>query len=139
MIHAPMRSSKSVDCLDLLIVDDNDLTLEIIAWSLRDTDISYQLCSEATEALQVLSKIIPHMLIVDYHMPKVDGLELLEQFNQLPQSNTCATFLCTSAYLVPDQLTSLSKLGVQLIDKDQLCNKESLLNLVLQPGLAVNG
>lgn len=139
MILVPMCRAKAVESLDLLVVDDNELTLEIIAWSLRDTGISYQLCEDAVEALDVLSKNMPRMLVVDYFMPVMDGLELLEQFIKLPQADACATFLCSSVKLTPEQLVFLGKAGAELISKDKLCNKASLLKLVRQPPLLSNG
>ncbi len=130
MISLPVINTQATNTLDLLVVDDSELTLEIVSWSLARADISYQLCRGAKEALQAMSQSIPRVLIVDYYMPVTDGMELLERFRQLPKYDTCAIYLCSSVKLLPDQYDFLSEIGAQIIEKDVLCDNSSLLNLV---------
>ncbi|MGD8621002.1 MAG: ATP-binding protein [Anaerolineales bacterium] len=67
----------------ILVVEDNDDIREFIEESLLDPS-GYRVKSvqHGLEALDVLASTTPDLVITDYHMPKLNGLELLQHIQQ---------------------------------------------------------
>lgn len=67
----------------VLAVDDSDLNLAVYRSVLsRIKDVSVAPFTEPQLALDWARENSPDLAIVDYHMPKLDGLEFLERFRQ---------------------------------------------------------
>ena len=67
----------------VLIVDDEDDARELIARVLTDCDAQVVSAGTAEEALQLLQKENPHVLLTDIGMPGADGFELLRRVRAL--------------------------------------------------------
>lgn len=67
----------------ILVVEDNDDIREFIEESLLNP-LGYRTRSveHGLEALEVLNSQTPDLVITDYHMPKLNGLELLQHIQQ---------------------------------------------------------
>ncbi len=73
----------------ILAVDDNTYTLRIVQHALEHADFQVVTAVSGQEALQIINRRgLPHLAIVDYHMPGgMSGFELcneLHQFSDLP-------------------------------------------------------
>ncbi|MFW6348710.1 MAG: response regulator, partial [Cyclonatronaceae bacterium] len=87
MCHGPQETSHSLDGLNkVLIVDDNANNCRILAHTLENRGITSSTFFSAKEALQHLSAGGPacsyDLLISDYHMPDMDGLEMIRRLRQ---------------------------------------------------------
>jgi DNA-binding LytR/AlgR family response regulator len=70
-----------------LIVDDDDLSRGILEDLVNDTD-RFDLiksCGDSIDAFNFLKDNVVDVVFLDVEMPKMDGLELLENLNKLPQ------------------------------------------------------
>lgn len=67
----------------ILVVEDNDDIREFIEDSLLNPQ-EYQVRSvqHGLEAIEVLASTTPDLVLTDYHMPKLNGLELLQHVQQ---------------------------------------------------------
>ena len=78
---------------DLVVVDDDSLTLEIVALNLRKTSVCHELFQDPEQAMQYLITTMPGILIVDFYMPTINGVEFLdalcEKRNWMTAGFTC--------------------------------------------------
>lgn len=64
-------------------VDDNDMNLLLIETYLNTIDALFVNFTDATEALEYIRNHKCDMLIVDYHMPKLDGIALTREIKTI--------------------------------------------------------
>jgi CheY-like chemotaxis protein len=62
----------------LLIVDDVNFFIELEKSYLSTVDCEIYTASNGKEALDVLQKIVPDLVIIDYEMPVMNGIEFLK-------------------------------------------------------------
>jgi len=67
---------------DVLIVDDNRDAAEALATLLAMDGYLARTCHSATEALALAESLQPHCVLLDIHMPGMDGLDLVRHFRQ---------------------------------------------------------
>lgn len=60
----------------ILIVEDNPLNLELFTDLLEASNYKVLNAVSANEAIDILSKNIPDIIITDIQLPEVDGIEL---------------------------------------------------------------
>ncbi len=83
------ESSEATDTQHILIVDDDSMTLRIAHRILADQYI-VTCVDSAAQALKFLSQAIPDLILLDLHMPEMNGFELLahlkalEQYKEIP-------------------------------------------------------
>ena len=71
-----------MDAMKILLVDDDRSLATTLSQGLRKAlgqAVSVVLCASGSEALALLSSQAFHVLISDFHMPGMSGLELLKQ------------------------------------------------------------
>jgi CheY-like chemotaxis protein len=67
---------------DVLIVDDDQSWVQSVAQLLGDAGLTVRAASDGEQALDLLATEQPALVILDVHLPRVNGLELLRQFRQ---------------------------------------------------------
>ena len=65
--------------IKILLVDDEPDVIEIIRYNLDQEGYKIYTASDGKEALKKAKKRIPHLIIMDVMMPKMDGIETCEQ------------------------------------------------------------
>jgi two-component system, chemotaxis family, chemotaxis protein CheY len=70
--------------MKILIVDDSKAMRMIVSRALRQADFDAELmeANNGLEALTILSSTRPDLVLCDWNMPEMSGLELLEQLNE---------------------------------------------------------
>lgn len=69
--------------LKLLVVDDSELTLGVVGMILRRIDfVEPYFARDAAAALHMLDTAKPDLVVVDYLMPGLDGLEFIAQIRR---------------------------------------------------------
>ncbi len=115
---------------DIVIVDDDLLTLEFAKRSLRGTAVKLSCFSDALHALDYLQQHTPRVLLVDHRMPCLDGLELLQQLTDSNAVLATSTFLCSGAALPAKLCARATELGAKPLLKDALRSKTDFLELL---------
>ena len=71
------------DQLRILVVDDMSTSRGLITQALDSFGIrNIAVAEDGANALQALSKSPAHLVISDYNMPQMDGLELLKEYHR---------------------------------------------------------
>ena len=68
----------------VLIVDDNDMNCFVASSLLKETQVQTSIAHNGDEALEALKKQHFHVVLLDYMMPGMDGVETLHQAKKLP-------------------------------------------------------
>ncbi len=77
----------SPQTITVLLIDDQMIVSEVVRRSLApELDIAFHYCGDSTQAIQMAAAIQPTVILQDLIMPNVDGLMLLRQFRQNPQT-----------------------------------------------------
>jgi CheY-like chemotaxis protein len=109
---------KNVSSLgNILLVDDDEKDVELILEALRKCNLSNRVKSvnDGVEALAFLRKEgnyknrsggNPSFILLDLKMPKVDGLELLREIKQCPETKLIPTIVLTSSAEEKDLIES---------------------------------
>ena len=84
-----MRSNKEMNSLSkkILVVDDDAATIKFVAANLEANGYKASIARDGEEALKIIEKEIPDLIILDIMMPKVDGYEVcrrLREWSQIP-------------------------------------------------------
>jgi len=78
----------------ILLVDDEPDILEFLGYNLRKEGYMVYTAENGKEAIEKANKIIPHLIILDVMMPKMDGIETCAEIKKNPKlSNTLIVFL----------------------------------------------
>ena len=87
----PMGSSR------ILVVDDSPTFLQYIAQLLREDGHDVVLAGSGPEALEMLAAQTIDCIVLDLHMPNVDGLETLRQIRQTPGRESTPIMMLTGS------------------------------------------
>src|SRR4051812_35590094 len=66
----------------ILVADDESHILNVVSLKLRNAGFRVLTARDGQEALDVAFQEIPDLLITDYHMPMLSGLELCRRMRQ---------------------------------------------------------
>lgn len=65
--------------LSMIVVDDNAINLKLMKRVMKKLKIKCDACSSGQEFLDRVDEIQPDFILLDLHMPEMDGLEVLEK------------------------------------------------------------
>ena len=89
--------------IDLLVVDDDELVLEKYRrYFLRNTNFSYVLTEQPSEARTIISNGGARFVVVDFRMPEILGTDLLTELIAVDSPVNAQFILCSASYLSPD-------------------------------------
>jgi len=76
--------------ISVLFADDHEIFREALValYSSRPELAIVGQCSDGLSALQMIRSLIPDFAIIDLHMPKLDGLELIRKLREPPRHPT---------------------------------------------------
>jgi two-component system alkaline phosphatase synthesis response regulator PhoP len=80
--------------IKILLVDDEVDVLDFMKYNLEREGFWVHTAGNGLEAIEVAKKTLPHIIILDLMMPKLDGIETCRELRNLPQfKSTIITFL----------------------------------------------
>ncbi len=84
----------------ILIVEDDPSIGEMFVQTLAEEHVyNPVLVASGAEALEVVKDIIPDLLLLDYHLPAMNGLELYDSLHGMPQFSAIPAILITAGVL----------------------------------------
>jgi CheY-like chemotaxis protein len=67
-----------------LVVDDSMLIRHTVCRFLEERGFAVESATNGQEALEILRSVLPHLIITDMQMPKMDGNELITSLKSAP-------------------------------------------------------
>ena len=81
----------------ILVVDDEYLIADILSFALEDEGFMVVKASNGRKGLAVLDRELPALIITDFMMPVMDGLEFATAVRALPSANHLPIILMSGA------------------------------------------
>jgi CheY-like chemotaxis protein/signal transduction histidine kinase len=101
---------------DILVVDDDDDTREMVSRNLRRAGFTTVEARDGEEALLRARVVKPSMVILDLLMPRVDGFEVLRTMRA--EGQDIPVLVLTGKALTPEERTVLKEGLVRIVSKD---------------------
>jgi CheY-like chemotaxis protein len=80
----------------ILVADDESHILNVVSLKLRNAGFEVLTASDGQEALELAQSEHPDLLITDYHMPQMSGLELCQKLQQDPATAKIPAIMLTA-------------------------------------------
>lgn len=117
--HSELLTAQSlmIEGINVLVVDDNALCLSVLETLLQQFGCKITTTESATTALELIDNAILleqpfDLVITDWRMPKMDGIELAHRINQLNQSHNLPAVLMVTAFDKSDAMTLSQDSGI---------------------------
>lgn len=97
----------------ILLIDDDPDEMDIFIDAFRDAgfDFKYDSAHNAATGLKFLQHTVPDCIVLDYKMPRMNGLECLVEIKKMPQLSAVPVILYSSS-LDEDIIETAQVLGV---------------------------
>jgi DNA-binding response OmpR family regulator len=98
---------------NILIVDDQPENLQTIVDYFEESSLPYEIniASSGSVALTLIDKIVPDLIITDWEMPEMDGIEFIKQLRVKRQTVNVPVIMCTGAMITSEHLKTALKAG----------------------------
>lgn len=80
----------------ILVADDESHILHVVSLKLRNAGFRVVTAHDGQEALELAQQEKPDLLITDYHMPQLSGLELCQRLKQDPATSGIPAIMLTA-------------------------------------------
>ena len=80
----------------VLVVDDNQQNLELLQAYLEDVDCRAIAARDGIEALKIVSKDTPDLILLDVMMPKMSGFEVCKRIKNDPKTADIPVIMVTA-------------------------------------------
>lgn len=81
----------------VLVVDDDEFTCEAIRRLLGRMGYATACAKSGSDALQLLEQVTPDVIVLDWMMPKMDGLAVLRKLQSNPQTKDVPVLVYSAA------------------------------------------
>ncbi|MEQ8664129.1 MAG: response regulator [Rhodospirillales bacterium] len=104
--------------MNVLVVDDVDTARQVVAEGLEHLGFNVTTAASAREGLDLLVKDeadgkLYDLLLIDWHMPGIDGVGMAEKVRELDGYNATPTIVMISAYAMDDVRSRIDPLTIQ--------------------------
>ena len=80
----------------ILVADDESHILHVVSLKLRNAGFRVLTARDGAEALEIAQQQHPDLLITDYHMPQLSGLELCQRMKQDQRTSDIPAIMLTA-------------------------------------------
>jgi adenylate cyclase len=91
----------------ILIVDDEPFNLDLLEQELAEHGYSIERANDGSEALEKIPSFQPDVMLLDYMMPKMNGLEVLKRLRQDDKHKSIPVILLTAKATQEDKVRGL--------------------------------
>ena len=98
---------------NILIVDDQPENLQTIVDYFEESSLPYEIMTalNGIDALDLIEKTVPDLIITDWEMPEMDGIEFIKQLRAKSQTVDIPVIMCTGAMITSEHLQIALKAG----------------------------
>ncbi|MHC4463009.1 MAG: response regulator [Planctomycetota bacterium] len=80
----------------VLVVDDNQQNLELLQAYLEDVDCETVPARDGVEAMDIIGKMSPDLILLDVMMPKMSGFEVCKRLKNDPKTSDIPVIMVTA-------------------------------------------
>ncbi len=111
----PAAASTSV-----LLVEDDVATRELLARQLTQAGWTVHTAADGAEALDLLARETPALILLDLLMPRLDGFDFLERFRERPEAGRIPVIVLTNLELTDADRRRLNGAAARVMQKAAL-------------------
>ncbi|MBM4102974.1 MAG: response regulator [Planctomycetes bacterium] len=93
---SPIRKNEFREKPLVLVVDDNEQNLELIVAYLEDVECQIISASNGMDALDIIQRKTPDLVLLDVMMPKISGFEVCRRIKNNPQTAEVPVIMVTA-------------------------------------------
>ncbi|MGL5082509.1 MAG: PP2C family protein-serine/threonine phosphatase [Microcoleaceae cyanobacterium] len=101
----------------ILVIDDDTVIRELLRRTLKKQGYDVSVASDGEEGIQKAHELRPALIICDWIMPRLTGIEVCRQVKTAPELSTTQFFLLTSLGSVADRVKGLDAGADDFISK----------------------
>jgi CheY-like chemotaxis protein len=94
--------------LRVLVVEDDDDNRELLEVALRRRGAEVRVAGGALDALAILERFAPHVLVSDLKMPTMDGLSFMRAVRSTPRGDAIQSIALTALAAAGDQQAAIA-------------------------------
>jgi CheY-like chemotaxis protein len=94
----------------VLLVDDNELESRLVSFLLKDAGFIVEIAASAERALEVLRTFEPQLILLELHLPGMDGVEFTKRL-RADRAYRSTIIVALTAYTVPSELERAREAG----------------------------
>ncbi|AMW31881.1 MULTISPECIES: PP2C family protein-serine/threonine phosphatase [Arthrospira] len=91
----------------ILVIDDDTIIRELLKRTLKKQGYDVVVASNGEEGIEKAKELRPALMICDWIMPRLTGIEVCRQVKAMPELSTTQFFLLTSLTAVDDRVKGL--------------------------------
>jgi DNA-binding response OmpR family regulator len=80
----------------ILVADDETHILNVVSLKLKNAGFEVLTAQDGLEAMETALVEQPHLIITDYHMPHLSGLELCQRLKREPRTSKIPAIMLTA-------------------------------------------
>ena len=101
----------------LLVVDDDPHVVDLVRQFLEGEPYEVAAAADGEEALAAIARQPPDIILLDLHMPDVDGFAVIEQLQQNARGRAIPIIVLTAKRLEPAERSWLDQSVVKVVQK----------------------
>ncbi len=113
----------------LLVVEDIPNVLELLEVTLRFQGYQVLTARNGQEALEILEKHMPSLIITDILMPKLDGFAMVQKLRTNPKTQAIPVIFLSATYVTPEDRNFALSLGASRFIEKPIDTEEFLLTI----------
>lgn len=113
----------------LLIVEDIPNILDLLEMTLKFQGYNVLTARNGEEALEILAKEKPALIITDILMPKLDGFAFVQKVRTNPATHKIPVIFLSATYVTPDDRSFALRLGASHFIEKPIDTEEFLLTI----------
>lgn len=115
----------------IFVVDDQEENLEFLGSLLRHNGYNVMIASDGMEAIELVQRKLPDLILLDIMMPKMDGYEVCEKLKANPATNEIPVIFITAKIETEDVVKGFQVGGLDYVTKP-FKHKELLMRIKTQ-------
>ena len=117
-----------------LIVDDSRVVRKVARRILEDLSFACEEAEDGKFALDAVQKKMPDLVILDWNMPNMNGLEFLQKLRSMSNATGVKVIMCTTendmSHIMQAMQNGANEYIMKPFDKEIVENKLSLIGLI---------
>ena len=134
-----VKRDKALESLTILIADDNEFNQKLLSILLSAYGAQCLLASNGEEAIELVEKNYVDIVIMDIHMPIVDGITACERITQLSDSPFVIGLTADITAVEQEKMLQVGAVEVLLKPVDENALIRSIGNLLHENSMATSG
>lgn len=137
---AVLRRSLPFNHPRILIVDDEEDARRVLGAHLEDEACEFRLARNGREALEVMEKFMPDLILLDLMMPVMDGMTFLNRIRTIPRFQWIPVVVVTAKELTVAEAEQLRQTAQDVVKKGDVfeADLKSIVRRLLQTSTRPN-